>query len=70
MVLITLQDYAIETPLQLLEGEAFYEASIKINTKSSIAAINFVLKVQEIVLLLISTFLLRLTMTGFSLSYI
>lgn len=58
----TFKDYAIETPFRrksaLLEGEEFYEVTIEVNTKSSIAAINFVLKVHAIVLLLMNGSLL------------
>ncbi|CAI9092719.1 OLC1v1028040C4 [Oldenlandia corymbosa var. corymbosa] len=47
---ITVKDYAIESPLKksmLTEGEDFYEVTIDFNTKSSIAAINFVLKDED-----------------------
>ncbi|GER41446.1 alpha-amylase [Striga asiatica] len=48
---IPIKDYAIETPfgksLASLEGEAFYEVNIDINSSSSIAAIHFVLKDEE-----------------------
>ncbi|KAG8383112.1 hypothetical protein BUALT_Bualt05G0150900 [Buddleja alternifolia] len=48
---IPVKDYAIETPLERTsaspEGEAFYEVMIDFDTKSSIAAINFVLKDEE-----------------------
>ncbi|GFP86154.1 alpha-amylase 3 chloroplastic [Phtheirospermum japonicum] len=48
---ISIKDYAVETPFEkspaLLEGEPFYEANIDFNTRSSIAAINFVLKDEE-----------------------
>lgn len=40
------QDYAIETPLEKLsEGDSFYEVTINLNLESSVAALNFVLKV-------------------------
>ncbi|CAA0834706.1 Alpha-amylase 3- chloroplastic [Striga hermonthica] len=48
---IPIKDYAIETSfgksLASLEGEAFYEVNIDINSSSSIAAIHFVLKDEE-----------------------
>lgn len=40
------QDYAIETPLKKLsEGDSFFEVAINLNLESSVAALNFVLKV-------------------------
>lgn len=40
------QDYAIETPLKKSsEGQVFHEVKINLDPKSSIAALNFVLKV-------------------------
>lgn len=40
------QDYAIETPLKKLsEGDSFFEVTINLNLDSSVAALNFVLKV-------------------------
>ncbi|CAK9172203.1 unnamed protein product [Ilex paraguariensis] len=48
---ISIKDYAIETPLEKsstsLEGDTFHKVKIDFNTKSSIAAINFVLKDEE-----------------------
>lgn len=48
-VCLILQDYAIETPLTKLttieESGTVYEVKIAVNTRSSIAAIKFVLKV-------------------------
>ncbi|KAI3714255.1 hypothetical protein L1987_72852 [Smallanthus sonchifolius] len=48
---ITIKDYAIETPLTKSstteEADTVYEVKIAFNTKSSIAAINFVLKDEE-----------------------
>ncbi|KAD3642219.1 hypothetical protein R6Q59_004846 [Mikania micrantha] len=48
---ITIKDYAIETPLKKSstkdEADTLYEVKIAFNTKSSIAAINFVLKDEE-----------------------
>ncbi|CAN4124385.1 unnamed protein product [Withania somnifera] len=41
---IAIKDYAIETPLK---GETFQEVKINVNSKWSIAAINFVLKDEE-----------------------
>ncbi|GJX74660.1 hypothetical protein Tco_0313255 [Tanacetum coccineum] len=47
--LYTIKDYEIETPLTksstLTEADSVYEVKIDFNTKSSVAAINFVLKV-------------------------
>ncbi|GJR50451.1 zf-CCHC domain-containing protein [Tanacetum coccineum] len=47
---ITIKDYAIETPLTKsstsTEADSVYEVKIDFNTKSSIAAINFVLKFE------------------------
>ncbi|GJT68791.1 hypothetical protein Tco_1020271 [Tanacetum coccineum] len=47
---ITIKDYAIETPLTKsstsTEADSVYEVKIDFNTKSSIAAINFVLKAK------------------------
>lgn len=50
------QDYAIETPLETspaspVGGDSFSEVKIDFETNSSIAAINFVLKVCSVVLL-------------------
>lgn len=49
------QDYAVETPFEKSPassvGETLYEVKIDFNTSSSIAAINFVLKVCSAVLL-------------------
>ena len=40
------QDYAIETPLEILpNSEGWYEVQIKFDKDTPIAAINFVLKV-------------------------
>lgn len=43
------QDYAIETPLKksstASDGDFFHQVKIEFNTNSSLAAINFVLKV-------------------------
>ncbi|KAK6139275.1 hypothetical protein DH2020_026980 [Rehmannia glutinosa] len=48
---IPIKDYAIETPFERSptssEGEAFHEVKIDFNTSSSIAAINFVLKLSS-----------------------
>ncbi|KAJ0446996.1 putative glycosidase [Helianthus annuus] len=48
---ITIKDYAIETPMTKSstteEGDTVYQVKIAFNTKSSIAAINFVLKDEE-----------------------
>ncbi|KAL7611278.1 hypothetical protein Lser_V15G11522 [Lactuca serriola] len=48
---ITIKDYAIETPLTksstVTETDSIHEVKIDFNTKSSIAAINFVLKDAE-----------------------
>lgn len=48
---ISIKDYAIETPLTksstVTEADSIYEVKIDINTKSSIATINFVLKDEE-----------------------
>lgn len=50
-ILVTLffmlyQDYAIDTPLKKLsEGDSFFEVTINLNLDSSVAALNFVLKV-------------------------
>eukprot|EP00268_Persea_americana_P024149 TRINITY_DN23634_c0_g1_i1.p1 TRINITY_DN23634_c0_g1~~TRINITY_DN23634_c0_g1_i1.p1 ORF type:complete len:925 (-),score=187.89 TRINITY_DN23634_c0_g1_i1:415-3189(-) len=48
---IAIKDYAIETPLKksssVLEGRILYAVQIDINANSSIAAINFVLKEEE-----------------------
>lgn len=45
---MSLQDYAIETPLKKSssEGDMFYEVKIDLIPKRGIAAINFVLKVR------------------------
>lgn len=48
LVIVTfpLQDYAIETPLEKLsEGDSFHEVTINLNLESSVAVLNFVLKV-------------------------
>nr|XP_043638843.1 alpha-amylase 3, chloroplastic [Erigeron canadensis] len=45
---ITIKDYAVETPLtKSSEADSLYEVKIDFNTKSSLAAINFVLKDAE-----------------------
>ncbi|KAK1437766.1 hypothetical protein QVD17_03564 [Tagetes erecta] len=48
---VTIKDYAIETPLTksstIEESDAVYEVKIAVNTRSSIAAIKFVLKDEE-----------------------
>lgn len=57
LILIIFQDYAIETPLEISSastgGETFYEVKIDVNTSSSIAAINFVLKASPLKLSLV-----------------
>jgi hypothetical protein len=53
---VVYQDYAIETPLKKLsEGDSFFEVAINLNLESSVAALNFVLKV-----LLLLTFVTKL----------
>ncbi|KAL4569568.1 hypothetical protein LXL04_025209 [Taraxacum kok-saghyz] len=44
---ITIKDYAIQTPFTKSSTDSIYEVKIDFNTKSSIAAINFVLKDEE-----------------------
>ncbi|XP_010551510.1 PREDICTED: alpha-amylase 3, chloroplastic [Tarenaya hassleriana] len=45
---VAIKDYAIETPLKKSsEGDPFHEVKIDLNLKSSIAALNFVLKDEE-----------------------
>ncbi|KAG8654056.1 alpha-amylase 3, chloroplastic isoform X2 [Manihot esculenta] len=45
---IPVKDYAIETPLKKSsEGQVFHEVKINLDPKSSIAALNFVLKDEE-----------------------
>ncbi|KAJ4711277.1 Alpha-amylase [Melia azedarach] len=45
---VSIKDYAIETPLKkLLEGDTFQQVKIDFDSKSEIAAMNFVLKDEE-----------------------
>jgi hypothetical protein len=48
---LNFQDYAIETPLEILpnsEGQPLYEMQIKFDKDIPIAAVNFVLKVSTL----------------------